>query len=859
MRRPLKPDFRHVKAWSRSLRVIHHGKGFSSIQSIANHQKPSRHRALVLVALALGTATWTYNSNALLLLPRVQADSGEPPDQWSLLPTFITQRNATEDRGALVSSKTTKFVEDADHSTPGQQAPPPQTKGHAGPKETEPPTTWQAWSNNLESMTKGIVNFEFSSIGDKITDAILPTWAKLLPGFLTKLQNELDMSPESVAYEIWQEAHDPEINPEILWDANVRVSNDLCIEEMDFLRKRKIRTTKALAKYMDVPEDEVHPDDVPVIAMCGSGGGLRALVAGASSYLSAQEAGLFDCVTYTAGVSGSCWLQTLYYSSLGRQSHQYLIQHLKHRLGIHIAFPSAALALLDSAPTNKYLLSGIIEKHKGLPDAEFGLVDVYGLLLAARLMVPKGDLGVNYYDLKVSNQRRYIDEGDHPLPIYTSVRHEIPIEAIGNNSTSDLREQARKEAWFQWFETTPYEFFCEELQAGIPTWAIGRTFDRGQTVWRENGLALPEMRIPIMMGIWGSAFCATLSHYYREVRPVLQGLAGFGGLDNMLKEKDEDLVKVHPIDPASMPNFARNMKDLLPSNCPESIHESLHLQLMDAGMSNNLPIYPLLRPGRDVDIIIAFDASADVMQDNWLKISDGYVRQRGIKGWPVGAGWPSDQTSKKIVQELDDAQATDPEDAQRRVEEAQKSQEDAQADGPQESQADVQQQVRTGQSSIPFTTPLTKEEQELTKSTGLGYCTVWVGTTEERQGDGEPPPSKQIEEDWELMSQDAGIAVVYFPFMANPAVPGVDPRTSEFMSTWNFVYTPEEIDKVVQLARTNFDAGKEQTRRTIKAVWQRKKSQRLEREKLEREARWSRALSKQPKIKAYGEHGDHFT
>ena len=46
-----------------------------------------------------------------------------------------------------------------------------------------------------------------------------------------------------------------------------------------------------------------------------------------------------------------------------------------------------------------------MEKLKGDPKAEFGIVDVYGVLLAARLLVPKGELGVNDNDLKISNQR----------------------------------------------------------------------------------------------------------------------------------------------------------------------------------------------------------------------------------------------------------------------------------------------------------------------------------------------------------------------------------------------------------------------------------------------------------------------
>jgi len=141
---------------------------------------------------------------------------------------------------------------------------------------------------------------DWSSLRDRFQDAILPGWAFMLPGYVEKLQRELSGAPGSLVHEIWQEAHDPVINPEILMDARVRVSTDLCDEEKAFLEKRKMQTRKALAKYLGVSVHSIHPDDVPTIAMCGSGGGLRALVAGSSSYFSAQEAGLFDCVTYTA-------------------------------------------------------------------------------------------------------------------------------------------------------------------------------------------------------------------------------------------------------------------------------------------------------------------------------------------------------------------------------------------------------------------------------------------------------------------------------------------------------------------------------------------------------------------------------
>jgi cytosolic phospholipase A2 len=378
---------------------------------------------------------------------------------------------------------------------------------------------------------------------------------------------------------------------------------------------------------------------------------------------------------------------------------------------------------------------------------------------------------------------------------------------------------------------TPYEFWCEELQAGIPTWAIGRKFDKGKALWRDNGLALPELHVPLMMGIWGSAFCATLSHYYREIRPVMKGLAGFGGLDQMIAERDDDLIKVHPIDPAAIPNFAMGMEGQLPLSCPESIFRSTHLQLMDAGMSNNLPIYPLLRPGRNVDILIAFDASADVKTDNWLKVADGYARQRGIKGWPMGAGWPSeDQPPKDTAADLEEAQADTEREAQEKLAKAAKEDKGSPSNAPND---------------------IDRKE--------LGYCNVWVGTTEERSSDGEPPLSKLVEDDWELMNPDAGVTVIYFPFMKNPKVDGVDPMTSDFMSTWNFVYTPKQIDKVVALARANFDEGRERTKRAVRAVYERKKAKRLEREAEERAMRTRRKLRSGKLGKGKGDHGDQFS
>jgi len=707
--------------------------------------------------------------------------------------------------------------------------------------EQDDETSWTSFSRQFRNVKERMAKIQWTGMGDKITDFVMPTWARLIPDRIQKLQVELSMQPGSLADEIWQEAHDPEINPEIRWDARVRVGDTLCEEELAFRHKRKRRVVKALAKYLGIDEKDIHPEDVPTIAISSSGGGLRAMVAGTSSYLSAQEAGLFDCVTYTAGVSGSCWLQTLYYSSLGKQDHQTLLNHIKSRIGTHIAFPPAALKLATSAPTNKFILSGFVEKMKGDPKASFGLVDIYSLLLAARLLVPKGDLDVHDVDLKLSNQRMYIENGEHPMPIYTVVRHEIPDQKEEEQAKDNVavkentKERARKEAWFQWIELHPWEVWCEEFGAGIPTWSLGRPFNQGRNELVEAGMALPEIRQSLLLGIYGSAFCATLAHYYKEIKPILSGLTLFSSLDELMEEKNDDLIKIHPIDPATIPNFVYGMKEQLPSTCPGEVFEHKHLQLMDAGMSNNLPIYPLLRPGRDVDILIAFDASAHIQRENWLSVVDGYAKQRGIKAWPMGTGWPTPSAKpQEDAQVLAEAQATNPQEAAGKLAEAREQ---------------SRQERKTTEPiglDVPES-PTTGTERPNTES-GLGPCTIWVGTTAERSMGKEPPASKRLawdnpeESTFHLMNPDAGMTVIYFPLLPNPKVEGVDPDKTDYLSTWNFIYTPEQVDKVGLLARANFQEGEDATKRTVRAVYERKKKMRLEREGKSTVETWKKKL-----------------
>ncbi|KAI5781417.1 acyl transferase/acyl hydrolase/lysophospholipase [Geopyxis carbonaria] len=701
--------------------------------------------------------------------------------------------------------------------------------------ETGPDSQWQRFSEKLAATKASVVN----SVASVSVTSVLPDWSLGLPDWITRLQRELNMEQGSLAETIWKEARDPQVNPEVAWDATVRLSPNLCDEEREFLRTRRHFTRRALADYLGIPVGEIHEDDIPIIAATGSGGGLRAMVASAGYYKALKDAGLYDCTTYTAGVSGSCWLQSVYLSSIGQQSFDRVVQHLKNRICVHIAYPPKALELLDNAPTNKYLLRGVVEKLK-IGQSTFGLVDLYGLLLGARLMVPSNEMIVRDEDLKLSQQRRFVDKGYEPMPIYTAVRHEIPGIGAENetNKTIDPDEKkaalkksdSENNAWFQWFEISPYEVYSEDLEAGIPTWGLGRKYENGKNVDKE----VPELKLPLLFGIFGSAFCATLSHYYHEVRPFITSLSMLGKLDAMVLQRNDSLIKVHPIDPATVPNYVKGLKDSLPASCPESLYESETIQLMDAGMSNNLACYPLMRKGRNVDILIAFDSSADIQTANWIGYTEGYAKQRKIQGWPVGAGWPQ-PGNRHASEELDEAQARSTEEAQRKLDEAREM----------------------DNSSL----EATAREVELGRDKNtLGPCTIWVGRKETRESNEEPPPGNNVEKEWQPSESDAGIVVAYFPLIKNENVPDVDPEVSPYLSTWNFEWTPDQVDNTIALAKANFAEGAERLKRTVRAVYERKKRLRLERERQDSESKDAKEdVWHEVTRRRHGSHTDHFS
>lgn len=110
----------------------------------------------------------------------------------------------------------------------------------------------------------------------------------------------------SLESRLTKELDDPSRFPEIARQAVVRNGLGLCSEEAAYLAARRMKARDHFARCMGVNAAQVHPDDIPTVSFGGSGGGYRAMLAFLGYSLAMKKAGVWDLLTYVAGVSGSC-------------------------------------------------------------------------------------------------------------------------------------------------------------------------------------------------------------------------------------------------------------------------------------------------------------------------------------------------------------------------------------------------------------------------------------------------------------------------------------------------------------------------------------------------------------------------
>lgn len=351
----------------------------------------------------------------------------------------------------------------------------------------------------------------------------------------------------------------------------VRHGGPLHQQEADIIAARTAQCRQAIARL--VGQDTLLPQEMPNIAFCFSGGGIRALLATLGWLQGAQQTGLYDAVAYTAVLSGSTWA---YGSYLSRQLP--LQQHLKD---IITAVQKGLPSIFDKEVAERIKTQK--EEGRGV-----SLVDIWGVLIG-NIVFPASSCSSCF---TLSAQRTLLAQGTHPFPLYTAV--------------------CDHKGAYRWFEFSPSQVWSRYLNAGIAIEAFGSSYHCGMPK-----RLIPEQPLEYYLGVCGSAFEAKFSAIVKDVISVEQ--APTRSFKDILEEELAQLP-LYRLSPAKFKNFTYGLEQ-------SPMADVKKMALVDAGLAFNLPFPPLLEPEREIDIIIACDASQTIYDGGALQGLVDYAQE----------------------------------------------------------------------------------------------------------------------------------------------------------------------------------------------------------------------------------------
>ncbi|KFW74977.1 Cytosolic phospholipase A2 epsilon, partial [Manacus vitellinus] len=392
-------------------------------------------------------------------------------------------------------------------------------------------------------------------------------------------------------------------------DLDMRFGFDLCSEERAFLGKRKRYVASALKTVFHLPQ-ELQDQEVPVVAIITTGGGLKSMTGLYGSLMGLKKLNLLDCVTYISGLSGTTWTMAnlyrdAYWSQKDLDSHigEAQKQATKCKMGCF------------SMDRMKYYNKQLCQRKEEGYRTSF--IDLWGLMIEYLLNDGKDPH-------KLSEQQEALCDGQNPLPIY------VAVSVRDSYSTNDFKE---------WVEFTPYEVGLLKYGAFVRTENFGSEFFMGRLLKK-----LPESRICYLQGMWSSIFSVNLlqiwglSHnsedfwkrwtqdrieevdedpvlptrphelrtrMYTPPGPLSSALRG-ALTDRFSVAQHHNFLKGYQLHNNYMENehFCQWKDTVLDSRPNQLVQNPDQLGMIDAGFFINTSSAPLLRPQREVDVII---------------------------------------------------------------------------------------------------------------------------------------------------------------------------------------------------------------------------------------------------------------
>ncbi|NXG83852.1 PA24E phospholipase, partial [Stercorarius parasiticus] len=415
---------------------------------------------------------------------------------------------------------------------------------------------------------------------------------------------------------------------------DLRLGFDLCAEEQDFICKRKKVVAAALKNLLHLDED-LQEDEVPVVAVMTTAGGVRSMTAMFGSLLGLQELGVLDCVSYISGLSATTWTMAKLYEDtnwsqkdLGEPIGDIRKQVIKSKL--------RCFSLDHMKYYEKELCERKQEGHK------LSFTDLWGLFIDCMLHHQESTQ-------KLSDQQLAVNQGQNPLPIYLS------LNVKDDFSTLDFKE---------WVEFTPYEVGFLKYGAFVRSEDFGSEFFMGHLMKK-----IPESRICFLEGTWSNIFSQNFmdavylsghseDFWHRWTRGTEHDIEEHpalpkkpheqptclsvpkGCLSNSLRE----MMTGRPV-VSTYHNFLKGLqlhnkylenesfcmwKDTVLDSSPNQLNEmGDYLKLIDTAFFINTSCPPILRPERKVDVILHLNYSGG-SQTLPLDLFSEYCLEHGI-------------------------------------------------------------------------------------------------------------------------------------------------------------------------------------------------------------------------------------
>ncbi|KAK7889301.1 hypothetical protein WMY93_024861 [Mugilogobius chulae] len=283
---------------------------------------------------------------------------------------------------------------------------------------------------------------------------------------------------------------------EICTYQDLRFSVALCDKEKDFRQTRRDRVTLGIKKLLDMEKPRYlpsSPEEVPVIAIAGSGGGFRAMVGFSGVMKALFESGVLDCATYIAGLSGSTWYMSTLYSHPDFPNKG--PKEINHELMKRVS--SNPLRLLLPQHITNYIQALWAKKATGQPVT---FTDIFGMLIGETLIPAR-------MDTKLSDIQNKVDQAQCPLPLFTCLHVKPDVSEL---------------MFADWVEFSPYEIGMAKYGTFMTPDLFGSKFFMGTVVKKYS-----ENPLHFLMGVWGSAFSILFN---QQIKP--QHIVGEDSLDN---------------------------------------------------------------------------------------------------------------------------------------------------------------------------------------------------------------------------------------------------------------------------------------------------------------------------------------